>query len=116
MFKNIIKIATRNLWKKKLFSLINIIGLSIGIASFFLITVNLKDEFSYDNFHNNSENLYRVALERIYPDNVVFYAIIPFSIGEAMLNDFPEVEKMTRILQLRQEVVFRYEDNSLQGV
>lgn len=114
MFKNIIKIALRNLWKKKLFSLINIIGLSIGIASFFLITVNLKDEFSFDNFHDNSENLYRVALERIYPDNVVFYATIPFSIGEAMLNDFPEVEKMTRILQLRQEVVFRYEEKSFE--
>jgi len=114
MLYNYIKVAIRNLWKKKLFTLINIIGLSIGIASFFLIAVNLRDEFSYDNFHDNVDHLYRVALERIYPDNVVFYAIIPSSIGEAMRSDFPEVDKMTRIFKLLAEVVFRYEDQSFE--
>ena len=114
MIKNFFRIAIRNLWKGKLFSLINIIGLSVGIACFFLIAVNLRDEFSYDSFHDNTENLYRVALERIYPDNVVFYAIIPNSIGEAMLNDFPEVENMTRIFKLPNEVVFRYEDRTFE--
>jgi putative ABC transport system permease protein len=112
VFKNYILIAIRNLWKRKLFSLINVIGLSVGIACFFLIAANLMDEFSYDNFHENTDNLYRVVLKRIYPDNVVYYAVIPFSIGEAMLNDFPEVENMTRVLKMRQEVVLRYEDKA----
>ena len=112
MFKNYVLIAIRNLWKRKLFSFINIIGLSVGIACFFLIGTNLVDEFSYDNFHENTDNLYRVALKRIYPDNVVNYAVIPSSIGEAMLNDFPEVEDMTRVLKLRQEFVFRYRDKT----
>jgi putative ABC transport system permease protein len=112
MFKNYILIAIRNLWKRKLFSLINVIGLSVGIAGFFLIAANLMDEFSYDNFHENKDNLYRVALKRIYPDNVVNYAIIPSSLGEAMLNDFPEVENMTRVLKTGQKVVFRYEDKT----
>jgi putative ABC transport system permease protein len=112
MFKNYILIAIRNLWKRKLFSLINVAGLSVGIACFFLIAANLMDEFSYDNFHENTGNLYRVALKRIYPDNEVYYAVIPFSIGEAMLNDFPEVEDMIRVLKMRQEVVLRYEDKS----
>jgi putative ABC transport system permease protein len=92
--------------------LINVAGLSVGIACFFLIAANLMDEFSYDNFHENTGNLYRVALKRIYPDNEVYYAVIPFSIGEAMLNDFPEVEDMIRVLKMRQEVVLRYEDKS----
>ncbi len=105
-------IAIRNLWKRKLFSLINVIGLSVGIACFFLIAANLMDEFSYDNFHENKDNLYRVALKRIYPDNVVNYAIIPSSLGEAMLNDFPEVENMTRVFKMFQKVVFRYEDKT----
>ena len=112
MFKNYILIAIRNLWKRKLFSLINVIGLSVGIACFFLIAANLIDEFSYDNFHENKDNLYRVALKRIYPDNVVNYAIIPSSLGEAMLNDFPEVENMTRIFKVFQKAVFRYEDKT----
>ena len=112
MFRNYILVAVRNLRKRKLFSLINVIGLSVGIACFFLISANLMDEFSYDNFHENTENLYRVALERIYPDNVVNYAVIPSSLGGAMLNDFPEVEDMTRIFMMRQEVVFRYDDKT----
>jgi putative ABC transport system permease protein len=112
MFRNYILVAVRNLWKRKLFSLINVIGLSVGIACFFLIAANLMDEFSYDNFHENTENLYRVALERIYPDNVVNYAIIPSSLGGAMLNDFPEVEDMTRIFKIRANVIFRYDNKT----
>ncbi len=112
MFRNYLLVAIRNLWKRKLFSLINVIGLSVGIACFFLISANLMDEFSYDNFHENTENLYRVALERIYPDNVVNYAIIPSSLGGAMLNDFPEVVDMTRILKMQANVIFRYGDKT----
>jgi len=110
MVKNLFKIAIRNIWKRKLFSLINIIGLTIGITCFFLIIVNVRDEFSYDNFHKDKDLIYRVALERIYPDNVVFYAILPSSLGEAMKNDFPEVEDMTRFLGFGQSVVIQYED------
>ncbi|NOR14094.1 MAG: FtsX-like permease family protein, partial [Candidatus Aminicenantes bacterium] len=110
MLKNFFKVALRNLWRKKLFSAINIIGLSVGMTCFFLIAIHVKDEFSYDNFHKNGDNLYRVALERIYPDNVVFYAIIPHSLSEAILMDFPEVEQMTRLLKAGQAVVFRYGD------
>ena len=112
MIKNLFKIAIRNIWIRKFFSLINIMGLTIGIACFFLIIVNVRDEFSYDNFHENKDRIYRVALERIYPDNVVFYSVIPFSIGEAMQTDFPEVENMTRLLDPRQSVVFQYEDKT----
>ena len=112
MIKNFIKIAVRNIWKRKLFSFINIMGLTIGITCFFLIIVNVRDEFSYDNFHKDKDRIYRVALERIYPDNVVFYAIIPYSIGEVMKNDIPEVEGMTRLLNLGQSIVLQYEDQT----
>lgn len=112
MIKNFFKIAVRNMWKRKLFSFINIFSLTIGITCFFLIIVNVRDEFSYDNFHEDKDSIYRVALERIYPDNVVFYAVIPFSIGEAMENDFPEVEDMTRLFGFGQAAVFQYEDQT----
>ena len=111
MIKNFFRIALRVLRRNKFFSIINIMGLSIGISCFFLIAVHVQDEFSYDNFHKNADNIYRLALERIYPDNVVFYSIIPFSIGEAVLNDFPEVLDMTRILASRNPTVLRYQDN-----
>ena len=77
MFKNLIKVAFRNIWKKKLFSLINIVGLSVGIACFFLITINVRHESSYDKFQKNGDRIYRLALERIYPDNIVFMPSFP---------------------------------------
>jgi putative ABC transport system permease protein len=112
MFKNLIKVAFRNIWKKKLFSLINIIGLSVGIACFFLITVNVRHEFSYDKFQKNGDRIYRVALERIYPNKVIFYAVIPYSIGDAMMTDFPEIEQMTRILANRNPIMLGYQEKS----
>jgi putative ABC transport system permease protein len=110
MFKNLIKVAFRNIWKKKLFSLINIIGLSIGIACFFLISINVRHESSYDKFQKDGDRIYRVALERIYPEKVISYAVIPYSIGDAMKADFPEVEDMTRVLDNRGNVMMSYEE------
>jgi putative ABC transport system permease protein len=110
MLKNYIITAFRNLWKKKLFSTINIIGLSVGIACFYLMMINVRDELAFDRFHEKGDHTYRIALERIYPDNVVNYAIIPYSIGEAMQTDFPEIKEMTRIFKFRTSVIIRYED------
>ena len=112
MFRNLLNVAVRNIWKKKLFSLINIVGLSIGIACFFLITLNVRHEFSYDKFQEYGDRIYRVALERIYPDNVIFYALIPYSIGDAMVADFPEIDQMTRIIVSRNPVMLTYQDKS----
>lgn len=112
MFKNLIKVAFRNIWKKKLFSFINIVGLSVGIACFFLIIINVRHEFSYDKFQKNGDRIYRIALERIYPDNVVFYAIIPYSIGDAMVADFPEIEQITRVLANRNSIMLGYQEKS----
>ncbi len=112
MFKNLIKVAFRNIWKKKLFSLINIIGLSVGIACFFLIIINVRHESSYDKFQKYGDRIYRVALERIYPNKVIFYAVIPYSIGDAMVADFPEIEQMTRIFANRNPILLGYKDKS----
>ena len=114
MLKNYIITAFRNPWKKKLFPSINIIGLSVGIACFYLMVVNVRDELSYDRFHEKGKDTYRVALERIYPDNVVNYAIIPYSIGESMQTDFLEVREMTRVLKFQQSVNIRYEDKTFE--
>ncbi|MEJ2614183.1 MAG: ABC transporter permease [Ignavibacteriaceae bacterium] len=60
MFKNYLKIAFRNLIKHKRYSLINILGLGIGLACFILIMLWVQDELSYDRFHKNSDNIYVV--------------------------------------------------------
>ncbi|MFN7119163.1 MAG: ABC transporter permease [Saprospiraceae bacterium] len=98
MLQNYFKIAFRNLLKHKGYSLINIIGLSVGMAICLLILLYIQHEISFDRFHANGDRIYRVALERKYPGRSTFYAIIPFSFGEAIKNEFPEVENFTRII------------------
>jgi putative ABC transport system permease protein len=97
MFANYLKIALRNLLKNKIYSGINILGLSLGFICGMLIMLHVKDELSYDKFIPNHENLYRVALERIYPDHSSYYAIIPDSYSEVMAEEIKGVEESVRL-------------------
>lgn len=107
MLRNYLKIAVRNLVNNKLFSFINVFGLSVGIACTFLIVLNIQDELSYDRFFKDGDRIFRVALNRLYPDNEVDYAVIPISIGEAMERDFPEVEGCSRVFTQDNEFITR---------
>ncbi|MEZ4775367.1 MAG: FtsX-like permease family protein [Bacteroidia bacterium] len=112
MISNAIKIAFRNLARHKVYSLINIAGLSVGISCCLLILLHVSDEFSYDRFHQKGDRIYRMALERIYPDRRTFYAIIPSGIGEAAKDEFPEIETLVRLWQFGQTQTFRYGEQS----
>ena len=98
MLVNYIKIAFRSLLKNRIYSFINIFGLTIGIVSVVLIMMFVNHEYSYDKFHKNNDNIYKVTLERMYPTYNTFYAIIPHSFAEVMQKDFPEVERTVRVL------------------
>ena len=68
MIKNYFKIAWRNLMKNKVFSFINIFGLTIGLTSFLLIALYIFDELTSDAFHKNADNIYRVVEYKITPE------------------------------------------------
>jgi putative ABC transport system permease protein len=97
MFRNFLKIAVRNLLKRKGFTLINILGLATGMAVCLLIVLFIRDELNYDNFFDKGDRIYRVVCERHYPGRVTSYALIPLSIGEAIGREFPSVEQSTRL-------------------
>lgn len=97
MIKNYLKVAIRSLLKQRVYTSINIIGLSVGIASCMLISMFVIDELSYDRFHTQAKDIYKVALERKYPNHVTNYAIIPHSYGDAMQRDFPEIETVVKL-------------------
>ena len=65
MISNYLKITLRYLWRYKLYSFINIIGLAVGLSCALLIMVWVQDELSYDQFHSNSENLYRIEQDQV---------------------------------------------------
>ncbi len=87
MFQNYITIAIRNAIRNKTFTLINILGLSIGIACSLYITYWVRDELSYDKFHDNSDRIYR-----IYWQSENSQTRTPHPMAQALAYDFPEVE------------------------
>ena len=89
MFKNYWKIAVRNLLKRKVYTLINILGLATGMAVCGLIILFIRDELSYDDFQPNGDRVYRIVLDRQYPGRTTSYAIIPASIGDAVQRGVP---------------------------
>ncbi len=89
MLKNYILTSWRSLRKKLGFTLINIIGLSIGLASCLLIYLYVDYESSYDTFQN--DQVYRMWINRVYPEREVNYPFAPHSFGPQLVEDFPEV-------------------------
>jgi putative ABC transport system permease protein len=98
MLKNYLTIAFRNFWKNKGFTFINIFGLAIGIACSLLIYLFVTDERSYDKFHKDSENIYRVVKDFVMDDGSKLPdATSPAALAPAMQKEIPEVAVVTRI-------------------
>ncbi|MFC2152512.1 ABC transporter permease [Bacteroidota bacterium] len=110
MIKNYLLIAKRVLLNKFIFTLLNISGLAIGIAAAALIFHYISFEKSFDNYHPNSENTYRLSYGRTSSDgsDVEFASACPV-IGPLLKENFPEIEKIARLAV--REATFAYEEN-----
>ncbi|MGH7451584.1 MAG: ABC transporter permease, partial [bacterium] len=99
MLKNYLKITLRNLRRNKAYSFINIAGLAIGMACCILILLFVQDELSYDRFHTNKENVYRIQMAWRNPQTgeTSENAINPYRLAEAMRTDFPELPQIVRL-------------------
>jgi hypothetical protein len=95
MFKNYFKIAMRNLWRDKTYTLINIMGLAIGVAAMVWGFQDYRFSFSFDNFHPDKDNVYRALTFKEGADGVK--GIFPMSVVAAAKNDFPGIEKVVRL-------------------
>lgn len=102
-----IKIAIRNILKNKLYSIINILGLGIGVASFILILFYVRYEKSYDTFYENSDRIYRLRYERSSAEGeaVRFASCCPPA-ALRIRELYPEAEKIARIFRYRATVIF----------
>ena len=96
MLSNYLKIAWRNIVGNPMFSAINIIGLSIGLACCIMITLFVRYELSYDKHWENSDRTYRVTRD-FFGNNLELAAVAP-PIAPLMKQDFAEVEDITRIM------------------
>ena len=92
MFRNYFKIAWRNLWRNKVYSVINIAGLAIGMAACIVILLFVFYENSFDRFH--SKNIYRLNEVQKFPGMVASQkvALSMFPMGPTLLRQFPEMQ------------------------
>src|ERR1051325_9338215 len=108
MLKSYFKTAFRNLLRQKVPALINIFGLSTGIACFILLLLYSVNEFSFDRFHKNEKNIYRVyEWKKSWKGNDERSVSLPMPLGPALKKDLPDVLNFARVKQLPDESFMR---------
>ncbi len=117
MLKNYFKIAFRNLWRHRVFSLINILGLTVGLTACFLIFLYVRFELSYDKFHSKGDRIYRIICDIKTPTETMKPGGPSWAVGPHLMGGFPEVEAAVRTtddeLLVRKGNVKFQEKNSL---
>lgn len=117
MFRNYLKIALRNVRRHPGYTLINVIGLAVGMTCCVLIALYVKEELSYDRHHPDHNRLYRVALEIVKPTATRVFANGPATLAAVLKEDYPQVEEAVRLWALGGRLVTRgperrfYENN-----
>lgn len=110
MFQNYIKIALRNLLKHKAYSLINIVGLAMGIACCILILLFVNDELSYDRQHEHADQIYRVVTDMNVGGNTLPLAVTSFPMAPALKEGFPEVQEAVRFVKWGNPLISKGDD------
>jgi putative ABC transport system permease protein len=115
MLRHLLTIAIRNILKHFNYSLLNILGLAIGISSFLFILIYVSDELKYDRFHENHDRIYR--MNRLYNSNDINEdaATVSFPFGPALAADYPDmIKSMVRFFDFQvSEMLIEYEKDSV---
>jgi putative ABC transport system permease protein len=109
MFINYLKIAFRNLIKHRGYSIINILGLSIGMGCFLLITLWILDEISYDQFHKNSSDLFIVVNKSYSQNGIAHRSAVVYPVAQELKRDYPEILDVSRVYYSK-ELLFVHND------
>jgi len=114
MLKNYIKVAFRSMKKQNIYSIINMGGLSIGMACCILILLWVQDELSYDKFHDNGDRIYRIVCIDNWAGKIDKFAVTPPAMAPALVQDFSEVAGTTRYYEIDNVLVSSEEKKFLE--
>ncbi|MBI9054804.1 MAG: ABC transporter permease [Bacteroidales bacterium] len=112
MIKNFFLTAFRNAFKNWTYSVINVLGLSTGLAAIIYIFLFVQFERGYDRFHENADQIYRVGVQGMMMNNEINQAITAAPMAEAMINDYPEVQSVCRLRESGDWLIV-YGDNKI---
>lgn len=104
MFKNLIKIAFRNILRDKAYSSINVAGLTIGITCSLLLLLYILDELSYDRYHKDADNIYRIVANVKEPDDAFVWRVTQMPLGEELRDNYPEVVNSVRFFDMARDL------------
>jgi putative ABC transport system permease protein len=105
MFRNQLLTAWRNFRKSKFFSLINVLGLSLGLTCCLLITMWIKDELSFDRFHKDAGRIFRLTVDINWEGNQLSTEGLPMPLGPALQQNYPSVASIVRISEPRKTLI-----------
>ncbi len=110
MIKNMIRVALRNFKKDKSYSLLNVVGLAIGITFSLFLMFYVMDELSYDRYYKNADRIARIVSYVNEPANAMKWASTQFPLGPTLKRDYPEVEQAVRVLT-RGPLLYKHGDH-----
>jgi putative ABC transport system permease protein len=114
MIKNYLKIAIRNLWRNRTFSILNIAGLAIGIACAALIFLWVEDELTFNNYFTNKDQLYQVMGNQTYDGKTHTFASLPGKLSNAIKAEVPGIKNAARTTW-GERFLFTYQEKSMYG-
>jgi putative ABC transport system permease protein len=109
MLKNLIKTAFRHIYKHLGYSILNILGLTLGITSALFLIIYVADEVSYDSYHVKADRIYRVSTTIKEPDDQFTWISAQIPFGPQVVRDYPEVQSYVRFFQMPR-ALYKYED------
>ncbi len=115
MIRNYITTALRNLLKHKGYSLVNVIGLALGLAGCILMLLYIRYETSYDDYNLKKDRMYRVEANHLWSGSVNKVATTPSAWGPVLLADYPSIENLTRLRPLLEQQSVQLANRSLRG-
>lgn len=110
MIQNFLRITLRNIARHKVFTLINVTGLAVGLAASLLIVLWIQDELAFEKFNEKAENLFRVEEDQFYSGRRYHVTVTPHPSGPVWKEKIPEIVEQTRLNRLPR-VLFRREEN-----
>jgi putative ABC transport system permease protein len=109
MIKNLLKTVVRHIRKHSGYSILNILGLTLGITSALFLIIYVSDEMSYDRYHENADRIYRISSKITETDDQFTWNVAQLPMGPQVVQDYPEVQSFVRFINMPR-ALYKFED------